>query len=102
MLDPSEPDYDPIQKSWRESQSFNIAWTKDGERLTWPQRIGFAIFSFFLFTAGLLGETLALNTIWTDGSISIGVIIAMFTGLVFLIPGTLGLRNTLRFPKSSP
>jgi hypothetical protein len=55
------PDYDPIRKSWRENQTFNVAWMKNGERLTWVQRVGFAIVSLCFFAFGLFLQRLHLD-----------------------------------------
>jgi hypothetical protein len=96
-------DTDPIRRSRREAHSFNRAWLKNGERLTLVQRTGFAILSLFMLLAGLFAvfnaaadmldvETSALGVVWDA---CLGLIFA----LVFLLPGVLGLRNVLRFPK---
>jgi hypothetical protein len=103
MAPVSDPDFDPLRKSWRESRSFNVAWMKHGETMTWTQRIGFAVFSFSLFSFGLLAETPSFNAIYTEDSLSLdslGAICGVIAGLIFLIPGLLGLRNALRFPKA--
>ena len=50
---PHESDFDPIRKSAREAHRFNDAWLKNGERLTWLQRISFAVGSLFFFMAGI-------------------------------------------------
>jgi hypothetical protein len=52
------PDFDPIRKSMREGQTFNLAWMKSGEKMTWMQRIGFAIISFPAFRRGFLLQRL--------------------------------------------
>jgi hypothetical protein len=94
------PDYDPIRKSWREAGSFNIAWLRGGEKLTWTQRIGFAILSFLVFSSGLLVETLAINSLINGDLLSLGtlaIIGGIVIGLVTLALGLLGLRNVLRF-----
>jgi hypothetical protein len=96
------PDYDPIRKSWRESRTFNIAWMKSGENMTWTQRIGFAVFSFILFSSGLLVETLAINSIRNGELLSLDTLAALcgvLAGIFFLVTGLLGLRNVLRFPQ---
>jgi hypothetical protein len=95
-----DPDYDPIRKSWRESRAFNVAWMKGGESMTWTQRIGFAVFSFVLFSSGLLVETLSINSIRNGGFFSLdtfGAFCGVLAGVIFLVPGLLGLRNVLRF-----
>jgi hypothetical protein len=94
------PDYDPLRKSSRESYSFNTAWMKNGKKMTWPQRIGFAVFSFVLFSSGLFFEILAINSIRNGELLSLdtlGALCGILAGLIFLIPGVLGLRNVLRF-----
>ena len=94
------PDYDPIRKSWREAGSFNFSWLRNGEKLTWTQRIGFAIISFLVFSSGLLVETLAINSLINGELLSLGtlaIIGGILIGLLVLILGLLGLRNVLRF-----
>jgi hypothetical protein len=94
------PDYDPIRKSWRESHTFNLAWMKDGKNLTWTQRVGFAVFSFVLFSSGLFFEVLSINSIRNGEFLSLdflGAICGVLAGLIFMVPGLLGLRNVLRF-----
>jgi hypothetical protein len=89
------PDYDPIRRSRHEADSFNVVWMKNGERMNWLQRIGFAVFSFLFFSAGLLFGTFALNYIRTGRLL--GAIGWSVPALIFLVPGILGLRNVLRF-----
>jgi hypothetical protein len=94
------PDYDPIRKSWREAGSFNLAWLKNGEKMTWMQRIGFATMSFIVFSSGLLVETLAINSLLNGEFLSLGtvaVVGGIAVGLFVLVLGVLGLRNVLRF-----
>jgi len=95
------PDHDPLRKSSQETPNFNTVWLKNGEKMTWTQRIGFAVFSFGLFSSGLLFETLAIYSIRNEELLSLetllGVICAVLAALVFIIPGLLGLRNVLRF-----
>jgi hypothetical protein len=94
------PDYDPIRKSWREGKIIDRAWLKDGERLTWTQRIGFAILSLCIFSAGLFLATSAIAFL-RDGDLfsldSAGAVIGLVAGICILILGILGLRNVLRF-----
>jgi hypothetical protein len=95
--------HDPIQRSWQEAPSFNTAWMKQGERLTWVQRIGFAIFSLTLFGSGLFVESQALSSLIHGDLFSLGEVMAFvgaLIGLLFIIPAALGIRNILRFPKS--
>jgi hypothetical protein len=87
------PDFDPIRKSWREAGNFNIAWLRNGEKLNWTQRIGFAIISFITFSSGLLIETLAINSLLNGELLVCGIL----AGLFIVILGLLGLRNVLRF-----
>jgi len=89
------PDYDPIRRSRQEADRFNVAWLKNGEELSWLQRIGFAVFSLFFFSAGLFFGTLAVTDIH-DGEF-VGAIGWSVPTLIFLVPGILGLRNVLRF-----
>lgn len=93
-------DYDPIQKSWRESKLIDRAWLKDGEKLTWIQRIGFAIVSLISFSVGLLMATGGIAPL-RDGDLfsldSVGAVILVVGGICFLTLGILGLRNVLRF-----
>jgi hypothetical protein len=94
--------HDPIQRSWLEAPSFNTAWVKHGERLTWVQRIGFAIFSLTIFGSGLFVESQALASLIHGDLFSLGEVMAFvgaLAGLLFVIPGALGIRNVLRFPK---
>ena len=94
------PDYDPIRKSWRESQTFNAAWLKNGERLTWIHRIGLAIVSLCSFTCGLLFATPAIGYL-RNGDLfsleSMAAAIEAVAGVFLLIMGILGFRNVLRF-----
>ena len=94
------PDYDPIRKSWRENQTFNVAWMKNGERLTWIQRVGFAIVSLCFFAFGLFFAALAIGSL-REGDLlslgSVGAVVGVVAGLFLLILGILGLRNVLRF-----
>jgi hypothetical protein len=94
------PDYDPIRKSWREGKIIDRAWLKDGERLTWTQRIGFAILSLCIFSAGLFLATSAIAFL-RDGDLfsldSVGAVIGVVGGTCCLTLGILGLRNVLRF-----
>jgi hypothetical protein len=89
------PDYDPIARSRREADSFNVAWMKHGEKLTWIQRIGFAVFSFILFSSGALFGTFAIKDL-LSGEL-LGAIGWFVPTLIFMIPASLGLRNVLRF-----
>jgi hypothetical protein len=94
------PDHDPLRKSWRESDRFNFAWLRNGEKLTWTQRIGFAVFSFIIFSSCLLFETLSINSLLHGELLSADTLIIIFgiaAGLVMLILGLFGLRNVLRF-----
>jgi hypothetical protein len=94
------PDYDPIRKGWREAGSFNVAWLRNGEKLNWTQRIGFAIISFITFSSGLLVEILAINSLLNGELLSVGtfiVVCGILAGLFIVILGLLGLRNVLRF-----
>ena len=96
----SVPGSDPISKASREANNFNIAWMKNGKNMTWTQRIGFAVFSFVLFSSGLLFETFAINSIRNGDLLSLDTLGAgcgILAGFIFLIPGLLGLRNVLRF-----
>ena len=74
------PDYDLIRKSWREGKLIDRAWLKDGERLTWTQRIGFAILSLCIFSAGLFLAAFAIAFL-RDGDLfsldSIGAVIGV-------------------------
>jgi hypothetical protein len=92
---PHEPDFDPIRKSSREANGFNSAWMKNGERLTWLQRIGFTVISFFFFTFGIYFGTLAASYI-RDWRV-LGAIGWSIPALIFVVPGILGLMNVCRF-----
>jgi hypothetical protein len=89
------PDYDPIRRSRQEAGPFNVAWMKSGEKLSWLQRFGFAVISFFFFSAGLLFGSFAFNDI-RHGEF-LGAIGWSVPTLIFLFPGIFGLRNVLRF-----
>jgi hypothetical protein len=94
------PDYDPIRKSRREDSIVDRAWLKDGEKLTWTQRIGFAILSLCIFSGGLFFATSAIESLRDGGSLSldsVGAVIGVVGGICFLTLGILGLRNVLRF-----
>jgi hypothetical protein len=94
------PEYDPIHKAIRQSPNVWAVWMKNGEGMTWPQRIGFALISFCSFSSGLLFATLAIGSL-RNGDLfsleSIGAAIGVVAGICFLIVGILGLRNVLRF-----
>jgi hypothetical protein len=80
------PDYDPIRKTPRDGRTFNIAWMKGGENMTWTQRIGFAIFSFVLFSSGFLVETVAINSIRNGEFLSLDTLASLcgiLAGLFF-------------------
>jgi hypothetical protein len=79
------PDYDPIRRSRQEADRFNVAWMKNGEKLSWVQRIGFAVISFVFFSAGLLFGTLAVNDI-RNGEF-LGAIGWSVPTLIFLVLG---------------
>jgi hypothetical protein len=94
------PDYDPIRKNWREGKLIDRAWLKDGERLTWTQRIGFAMLSLCIFSGGLLIATSAIGFL-RDVDLfslnSVGAVFGVVAGVCLLILGILGLKNVLRF-----
>lgn len=93
-------DYDPIRKSWREGKIVDRAWLKNGEKLTWIQRVGFAILSLCIFSAGLFLITSAVAFL-RDADLfsldSIGAVAGVVGGICVLTLGVLGLRNVLRF-----
>jgi len=68
---------------------------KNGEKLSWLQRIGFAVFSLIFFSAGLVFGTLAVTDIHDREFV--GAIGWSVPTLIFLVPGILGRRNILRF-----
>jgi hypothetical protein len=94
------PDYDPIRKSWREGKIIDHFWLRDGEKLTWMQRIGYALVSLCIFSAGLLLAASAIASL-RDGDLfsldSVGAVIGVVGGICVLTLGILGLRNVLRF-----
>jgi hypothetical protein len=92
---PHESDFDPIRKSAREAHRFNSAWLRNGERLTWLQRIGFAVISLFFFMAGIYFGTLAASDIGS-GEV-LGACGWSAPALIFIVPGILGLKNVCRF-----
>lgn len=91
----SDPSLDPIRKGHREADSFNVAWWKNGERLTWLQRIGFAVISLAFFSFGLFFAALVINDV-RDGEL-LGAIGWSVPTFLSLVPGVAGLRNVLRF-----
>jgi hypothetical protein len=94
------PDYDPIRKSWREGRIVDRAWLKDGEKLTWTQRIGFALVSLCVFSLGLSFATTAIGYLRHGELFSLecmGAVIGVVAGICLLTLGILGLRNVLRF-----
>ena len=94
------PSYDPIRKSVRENRNFWSAWMKNGESMTWTQRIGFAITSLCSFSCGLFVATLAIESLRNGDLLSLdsaGAAIGVVAGLFIFILGILGLRNVLRF-----
>lgn len=93
MID--RPDLDPIRKSRREAALFNETWLKHGEKTTWIQRIGFAVFSLCMFGFRLFFLAIVLSDFHEMnllGALGWGVPM-----LLFLVPGALGVRNVLRF-----
>jgi hypothetical protein len=95
------PDYDPLRKSWREAGSFNSAWLSNGEKLTWFQRIGFAVISLVTFMAGLYVITFAISSL-VHGELSswydlLGLSAGLLAGVFIVIVGLIGVRNVLRF-----
>jgi hypothetical protein len=96
----AEASQDPIRNGWLQSDRFNRSWWKNGQRLNWPQRIAFALISFAAFSFGLSSATLGAHSLVTAEFFSwdtVGGVCWLLFGLVFLIPGCLGLRNVLRF-----
>jgi hypothetical protein len=92
--------HDPILKSFREGRSFTSAWLKHGERMTWNQRIGFAIISFLNLSAGVFIGTKALAMMFAGDLFSANTLmrlVGMIVGLFFVVLGVPGLRNVLRF-----
>jgi hypothetical protein len=94
------PNYDPIRKSIRESPNIWAVWLRNGESMTWIQRIGFAVVSLGYFSFGLFIATLAIGS-FRDGDLlslgSVGAVVGVVAGVCLLIVGILGLRNVLRF-----
>jgi hypothetical protein len=94
---------DHLQRSRGEARGFNIAWLKRGEELSWVQRVGFAILSLAYLAVGALLVGMAVASLVHEDEFlyvaleSCGVVLGT---LVFLVPGVLGLRNVLRFPKA--
>jgi hypothetical protein len=56
-------DHDPATQNRYGPDRFNVAWLKDGEKLTSFQRIGFGVFSLFLLFAGVFFGAAAFNAI---------------------------------------
>ena len=76
---------------------------KHGERMNLTERIRFALLSLVFFSARLLGEAVSLSALFHNEFFSIdtvGAFCGITLGLIFLVPGCIGLRYTLRF--SSP
>lgn len=92
---PHSSDHNPITKSRYEPDRFNVAWLKNGEKLSLFQRIGFGMFSLFFFLAGVFFGALAFNAI--RKSDVLGACGWSIPALIYIIPGSLGLRNVLRF-----
>ncbi len=88
-------DYDPLRKSRLEASSFNLAWLKDGQRMTWTQRLGFSVFSFVFLSAGFLFGTYAVSGLLQGEPL--GAAGWLVPTIIFVVPGALGLRNVLRF-----
>ena len=88
-------DHDPITKSRYEADRFNVAWLKNGEKLNWFQRIGFAGFSLAFLYCGVDSGMCAFDA-FREGAV-LGAFGWSITCLFFLVPGGLGLRNCLRF-----
>jgi hypothetical protein len=97
-LSPTRRGYDPLRTARVDSGGFNRSWLKNGESMPPVQRIGYAIVSLAFIGAGLFllnaGREVmrsgdAMYFLWFLGSLS------------FLSLGVLGLRNVLRFRKSS-
>jgi hypothetical protein len=90
------PGNDPIEKTTRETPSFNRAWLRNGESQTVPQRAGFAVFSLLFVAFGLY---LAAPALMSARNLDFMTLIFLPASLGFLVVGILGLRNVLRFPK---
>jgi hypothetical protein len=88
-------DHDPKTKSRYEPDRFNVAWLKNGEKLSSFQRIGFGVLSLFIFVVGVVFGASAFNAI-REGHV-LGACGWSIPTLIFVIPGGLGLRNVLRF-----
>jgi hypothetical protein len=88
-------DHDPITKSRHEADRFNVAWLKNGEKLTSFQRIGFGVFSLFFLLAGCFFGAAAVDAI-REGHM-LGACGWSIPTLIYVIPGVLGIRNVLRF-----
>jgi hypothetical protein len=89
---------DPLTKASAQSRDFSSAWLRNGDKLNWIQRIGYAIVSFLFLSMGLyllndaiVGFREASPTYWLSGLASIFLIIF----------GVLGLVNVLRFKKTN-
>ena len=91
-----EPDLHPIRKSSREANSFNFAWMKNGEKLTWLQRIGFAVFSLIFFASGVLFGIFAVSSVRDENVL--GAIGWTIPALILIVPGIMGLKNVFRLP----
>ena len=88
-------DHHPITKSRYEPDRFNVAWLRNGERLTLLERIGFTVLSLFILCPGVEFGASALNAI-REGHV-LGACGWGIATLIFVVPSTLGLRSVLRF-----
>jgi hypothetical protein len=97
---PHTSDYDPIKKSRREANRFNVVWFKNGEKMTWIQRIGFAVISLSSILSGFVVVTTALKFLRDGNLLSVNTVMiagGFLAGVFFLSLRALGIRNVLRF-----
>ena len=91
--------HDPLQRVRDEAPAFNRVWMKNGESLSLVQRVGFTIFSL-VFCLG--GAWMLQGAVEEFHEGSFASIFFVLGSIPLVIPGILGLRNVLRFDRSSP
>lgn len=88
--------HDPMVLTRDQAPTFNNAWMKNGESMPLVQRIGFMIFSLLCCQCGAFLISGAIENFREDNLIYLFFVAA---SLVMIVPGILGLRNVLRFPR---
>jgi hypothetical protein len=90
--------HDPLQAVWKQSRVFNTAWFRGGASLSLVQRTGYTVLTLSFLGAGLYLLVDATEG-FREGDITFWL--SAVGAVFFLLVGVLGLRNVLRFTRSS-